>query len=286
MSYEIPAALKYEEKILFGLSLRQALWLGIFGIAGFAIFLKTSFAFEIKAGTGILLALVGAGFAFFDLQTHMIDFTAFARGRKSTGYFDGGMEKFIEVKEIRDDTVLLKNGTAKAVLQVQPINFHMLSQSHKEAIIIAYRDFLNSLDFPIQIAVRTADLSMEDYFEKLGNQALCSKNEKIHCQFREYRGFVEDYIKRKGAKNKMFYVVIPAECPAIGKKIIAEQGTRTIESLNGRVKACQEKLANCNLFTKRLCTQELVTLFAGYFDCLLEAKNDYLSLVTSEESEK
>ncbi len=271
MGYEIPKNLKYEEKILFNLSLWQAGWLGIFGLFAAMIFLKTALSFEIKSAIAIILALAGAGFAFFDLKEHVASAGNFILKPREIGYLDGAMQKFTEVKKIGDDAIYLGNGTVKAIIQVHPINFHILSQQQQKAIISAYRDFLNSLDFPIQIVMRTVNLSLDDYLERLGESVNMQKSTKIQAQFIEFREFMRGYIEQNAVKNRLFYMVIPADSK------ISQEALRELEI---REKLCREKLRICALVTKRLGTNELVSMLSGYFEGFVETGNEYISMLT------
>lgn len=282
MSYEIPSELRYEEKVIFGLSIPQSLWLGAAAIASLAIFLKTPFPIEEKTIAALPLLGLGAGFAFFGLGEHTRSALGFLSKPREAGYFDARMKEFVGVQKIEHDTVFMKDGSARALIAVQPINFHILSEAHKQAVIMAYRDFLNSLDFSIQIAMRTSDLSMDGYFERLELMARKAKNTKTYEQFVSFRDFTQDYIRSKGSKNRVFYIVIPADKQSEydGNRKRPDQ-SGTIESLEVRAKVCQQKLQNCNLFTRRLTNPELVSLFAGYFDCAADAKEDFCAQLTS-----
>ena len=77
------------------------------------------------------------------------------------------MAKFLEINRIENDMVYLNNGSLKSLIHVQPINFHILSMRQKQAIIAAYKDFLNSLDFPIQIVMRTVSLNLRRLLKQL-----------------------------------------------------------------------------------------------------------------------
>ena len=60
-------------------------------------------------------------------------------------------EKFVNIATIRNDCVILKDGSLRAVLMVSGINFDLLSDTEQEVIINAYQNLLNSLDFSLQI---------------------------------------------------------------------------------------------------------------------------------------
>ena len=277
MSYEIPKNLKYEEKFFFNLSLSQAGWLGLFGTFGAIVFLKTPLPFEFKLVLGVMFLAIGGGFAFLNLREHLTTFANYFLRPKELGYLDREMESFIEVKRIADNTLFLTNNSAKAIIQIQPINFHILDGRNQQAIISAYKDFLNSLDFPIQIVMRTVNLSLEEYLKTLGQKVKKSKNEKVHKQYADFKDFILNYIENHAVKNRLFYIVIPSD--EKNPKYILNQ-------LDIRVTLCQEKIKACNLTTKRLNTNELVSMLSSYFEGFIENGNEYLSVLSFLEKQK
>src|SRR3989344_7150641 len=238
MSYEIPKNLKYEEKIVFNLTMWQALWIGLFATLALIVFTRIPLGFEIKIIAMIFLGLLGLAFAFLNLKQYLLTAIAFVKTPRQMGYLDKKMSGFLDIQKIENNSVFLKNGTAKAIIQVQPINFHILSTKHQQAIISAYKDFLNSLDFPIQIVVRTVNLSLDDYLQKLELKARMRKNEKLLAQFNEFQEFMREYIEKNAVKNRLFYIVIPSEVKQFGKPDVA------LTELDIRTKLCMDKLRN------------------------------------------
>jgi len=277
MSYEIPKNLKYEEKIIFNLSLWQAGSIGAFLALGAIIFMKTPLPIEAKAVISLICIGVGLGFAFFNLKEHLITFANYFLRPRELGYLSKQMETFIEVTRIADNTAYLSNGSAKAILQVQPLNFHILDARHQQAIISAYKDFLNSLDFPIQIVMRTVNLSLEEYLKTLEVKVKKSKKEKLHKQFADFKEFVTTFIENHAVKNRLFYIVIPTD--EKNQKYVLSQ-------LDIRVTLCQEKLKACNLTTKRLTTNELVSMLSSYFEGFIENGTEYLSMLSFLEKKE
>jgi hypothetical protein len=280
MSYEIPKDIKYQEKILFNLSFEQALWVGLFGFIIFALFFKTNIAFEIKTTLSITIALAGIGFAFLNLQTKITHLISFLKKPRKMGYLDNSMKKFFGIKKIEKDSVYFQNGSVKAIVHVQPINFNILSTNQRKAIIASYKEFLHSLDFPIQIVMRTVNLDLEDYLQKLHEKAKKSKKPSIMNQFQDFKEFVQQYISENNVKNRLFYIVIPVE----KSRTLFEKQHNPLHQLEIRTKLCQEKLRNCNLTTKRLKTNELVSLFASYSDGFIETGTNYESYLTIQKS--
>ncbi len=280
MSYEIPKNLKYEEKILFNLSLLQAVWLGLSVFLASVIFLKTALALEAKALIGIILCVFGAGFAFFELGGRVSALFGFFSKPKQAGYLCGEMRKFLEVEKIENDALYLKNNSAKAVLEVLPINFHILSPAQQQAVVCAYRDFLNSLDFPIQIVLRTTGLEMGPYLGGLAKKAERLHNDAIRAQFSAFSDFISAYIEKNSVKNRLFYIIIPSGPTQKMKK------GNPLHQLEVRSKLCTEKLSRCGLRSSRLNTRQLVSLFSTYFENQMREGEDYSGSLTVLEKDR
>lgn len=276
MSYEIPKNLRYQEKIVFNLSFEQAAWMGIFGVLIFTTFFKLPILLEGRIVISLLLVILAVGFSFFNFRTYTTNIISFLTIPKEMGYLDSKMRKFLEITSIENDTIYLQNRALKAIIQVQPINFHILSTRQKQAIIAAYKDFLNSLDFPIQIVMRTVNLNLDDYLQQLEIKVRKQKKPQLTTQFQDFESFMRKYIEENSVKNRLFYIVIPFT----QSKNPLETKSDPLEQLGIRVKLCQEKLKNCNLITKRLNTNELISLLASYFEGYIEAENEYQKTVT------
>ena len=76
-------------------------------------------------------------------------------------------QKYLDIAEIKEDCVVLKDGTLRAVLLVSSINFSLKSEEEQNAIIAAYISFLNFLEFPLQIIIQSRQLDIDGYLERL-----------------------------------------------------------------------------------------------------------------------
>src|SRR3989338_4007256 len=99
-------------------------------------------------------------------------------------------QTYLPIAEIKDGTVLLKDGTLRSVLLVSSLNFALKSEDEQNAIISAYVGFLNSIDFPIQIVVQSRRLQIKPYLERLIKMELEQTNELLRIQTADYRSFV------------------------------------------------------------------------------------------------
>lgn len=118
-------------------------------------------------------------------------------------------QQYLDVAEVKEDTIILKNGSLRAVLAVSAINFDLKSSDEQEAIVGHYQSFLNSVDFPIQIIVSSRKLNMENYLEFLTEKEKSQPNELLRFQISEYRNFIEQLISAANIMDKNFYIVIP-----------------------------------------------------------------------------
>lgn len=124
---------------------------------------------------------------------------------------DGGAstQKYVDVEEVKDGVISMKNGSFRAVLMVSAINFDLKSTEEQDAIISQYQNFINSLDFPVQILISSRKLNIEPYLEYLQNQEKKLNNELLIFQISEYRKFIKNLTDMSGIMSKFFYLVVP-----------------------------------------------------------------------------
>lgn len=117
--------------------------------------------------------------------------------------------KYVDISSIEDGVVILKNGTMRAVILVSSINFDLKSSDEQEAIIANYQNFLNSLDFPIQIVISSRKLNIAPYISLLANVERAQSNELLRIQTTEYKNFIKNLTEVTNIMSKAFYIVVP-----------------------------------------------------------------------------
>jgi len=127
------------------------------------------------------------------------------------------IQKHIEIKEIRDDVIFLKNGGMRAVLMTTSLNFALRSVDEQDAIIFQYQNFLNSLDFSIQIVAASRKFNVEPYLKSLEQKQMKQENQLLKMQSYEYIDFVKGLTELTNIMTESFYVVVPYS-PSIVKK--------------------------------------------------------------------
>src|SRR3989338_1862448 len=96
----------------------------------------------------------------------------------------------LDIEDIRDDIVILKNGNAVSVLQTTAVNFDLLSEGEQDAMIFTYAALLNSLTFPIQVIVRSKITDISSYLARLEAQKNKQKNPNLVATITRYKNFV------------------------------------------------------------------------------------------------
>lgn len=118
-------------------------------------------------------------------------------------------QSFVDIAEIKDGVVVLKNGALRAVLMVSSINFDLKSTQEQEAIVANYQNFLNSLDFPIQIVISSRKININPYLAMLEVKEKEQPNELLRFQIAEYRNFVKQMVDASNIMTKSFFIVVP-----------------------------------------------------------------------------
>jgi type IV secretory pathway VirB4 component len=174
----------------------------------------------------------------------------------------------IKIKDIRDDVVITEDGGLRAILAVPGINFSLLSEQEKEAVVGLFKELLDGLDFSIQIFVVSRLAYIEGYINYLKERLEQETEPLIKIQLEEYIKFIQDYVETHRIMKKLFYIVIPYETEIIKigglfkreyKK--EEEFYQQLEQLETRVIYITEKLSALGLQPIRLKTPELIQLF-------------------------
>lgn len=118
-------------------------------------------------------------------------------------------QRFLDVSEIRDGVVILKDGTLRSVLLVSSVNFALKSLDEQNAIVQAYMQFLNSLDFPIQVVIQSRKMNVDQYIRQLSDNEKTLQNELLKRQIRDYRDFVKQLVQLGDIMQKRFFIVVP-----------------------------------------------------------------------------
>ncbi|MBU6214320.1 hypothetical protein KGM48_00535 [Patescibacteria group bacterium] len=164
-------------------------------------------------------------------------------------------QQFVPVKEIRNGVVILKDGSYRGILICSSINFGLKSEEEQHAITIGFQNFLNTLDFSIQIVVNSRRMDLRPYLALLEEKASEQKTELMRIQLREYIEFVRSFADQANIMTKSFYVVVP-----YAPHLSARAATA---GLLHRDTASEKKTADMSFETDRVQLEQRLTLVAG-----------------------
>ena len=118
-------------------------------------------------------------------------------------------QKFVPVKEIKNGVITMNDGGYRGILLCSSVNFGLKSADEQHAITFGFQNFLNTLDFSIQIVVNSRKMDLRPYLALLEGKAPSQKTELMRIQLREYVEFVRSFADRANIMTKSFYIVVP-----------------------------------------------------------------------------
>ena len=193
-------------------------------------------------------------------------------------------QSLIHLSEIRDGIVILKDGTLRAVLMVSSVNFALKSEDEQNAIIYAYQDFINSLDFGIQITISSRKMDITPYIEHVKTLRDKQQNELLRLQMNEYINFVGELVKESSIMTKTFFVAIPFSVAQSTKESPISKIFKGVKGSTGNLKITDSEfdhyksqllqraeqvavgLRSIGLRVIPLTTQELLELFYNFYN--------------------
>jgi len=122
---------------------------------------------------------------------------------------DSSTQRYLPFSQIRENIIIMKDDSARLVMRCSTINFLLKNTDEQDSIIISFQRFLNSLDFPIQILVRSKKLDIDWYLNNLNDKALKQKNPLLQNQTYEYIEYLRKLIEVAQIMKKEFYIIIP-----------------------------------------------------------------------------
>lgn len=118
-------------------------------------------------------------------------------------------QDFVPIKEVRNGVIILKDGGLRAVLMASSLNLSLKSSEEQSAIINEFQNFLNSLDFSIQISVQSRRLDIRPYLLTLENRMKEQVEPLLKIQTKEYMDFIRSFTDEVNIMTKTFFIVIP-----------------------------------------------------------------------------
>lgn len=192
----------------------------------------------------------------------------------------------ILISELRDGLVIMKDGSFRAVIACQSINFDLMSESEREGVEYAYQNFLNSLGFTTQILIRSQRVDIGPYIERLTEIRKNNDNMLLGVLMDDYINFIDALSQEANIMDKSFFIVVPYYSSKEAEKVLTETKNiftsfskskqvevtkinRTsydtaIKEINNRVETVVAGLFQIGIHSVRLNTRELGALYYNF----------------------
>lgn len=196
-------------------------------------------------------------------------------------------QDLVEIADIRDGIVLLKSGGMCRVIMVGGTNFALKSEDEQNVMISGYQNFLNSLDYQVQIVVHSRKVNIEHYLSLLEKRRTDEPSGLLRNQITEYQEFIRGFVSQFAIMRKIFLIVVPfypvtmpstssitGSLPFFGRKKDPEADKRTADEqfkenanqLQQRVDAVIEGIHQIGLEASALQNQELIELYYNFYN--------------------
>lgn len=202
-------------------------------------------------------------------------------------------QMYMRIAEIHDNIIVLKNGGLRAVISVASVNINLKSEDEQTALIMSYQGLLNSLEFPIEIVVKSRKLDISGYLDRLRETGKHHTNPLMRAQVVEYTEYIRRLVELTDIMEKQFYIVVPYDpIRAVGQTVFQKfwdyvhpadsasafrqrknEFTDIAKKLIERVDQVKIALENCNLACRQLETKELIEIFYNIYNPL-SARNE------------
>lgn len=192
-------------------------------------------------------------------------------------------QRYLDIAEIRDDLVVMKDGTMRCVLLVASVNFSLKSEDEQNAMVQGYMSFLNTLEEPLQIVIQSRKLNIDEYLNRLKEQQASLTNELLRTQIADYRQFVGELVELGDIMQKKFFVVVPFNpastkrkgffarateiiSPLVSVRLREERFRERKKELMVRVDGVRAGLNSMGINSVMLDTQTLIELYYGTYN--------------------
>ena len=197
--------------------------------------------------------------------------------------FGGGevtTQQHLDVEDIRDDLLILKNGVVSLVMETTALNFDLLATEEQDAKILAFAGVLNSLSFPLQILISTTKKDVSSYIDKLEAHREKQISNALKRQISIYTKFVQNLTVKNEVLDKRFFITIPSIVGEVtrtsfwkqlfGKPIKITNLTSVLEKSKAQLfpkrDHISKQLKRMQISSRQLTTDELVRIFHAFYD--------------------
>lgn len=176
---------------------------------------------------------------------------------------------FVPVQAVKNNAVILNDGSVIVIIQTSAVNFDLLSENEQLAIIGSFAALLNSLSFSIQIVIRSKKLDISHYLQSLREAERKQTNPLLQLMMQHYRAFVAAIIRDNEVLDKQFYVVLavsPIEVGIVKSTDTEKSLQKALTILDPRRDHILKQLSRIGLKSTQLENEKLIRLFYDIYN--------------------
>ncbi|MCE9585669.1 hypothetical protein K8Q94_03555 [Candidatus Nomurabacteria bacterium] len=193
-------------------------------------------------------------------------------------------QEFVPIREVRDGIIILKNDELRAIILANSVNLSLKSVDEQKATIMQFQNFLNTLDFSIQISIQSRKRDMKPYLLLLENRMKLQNEPLLKLQTKEYMEFIKNFTDNVNIMTKNFFIVVPYTPKSFNTntgffdKIFSKKNSKELRNaekvdfeekrsqLEQRISVITQGLASCGVKSEQLGTEEVVEVFYKVFN--------------------
>jgi len=193
-------------------------------------------------------------------------------------------QEFVPIKEVRDGIIVLKDGELRAIVLANSINLSLKSEDEQKATILQFQNFLNTLDFSVQITVQSRKLDIRPYLLLLQERLKVQSEPLLKLQTNEYIEFIRNFTESVSLMTKSFFVIVPythtilKSDSSVFQNFFSRRNKMEVEAarqvdfeekrsqLEERVAVIQQGLGRCGISSAQLGTEEVIEVFYKVFN--------------------
>ncbi|NDK08279.1 hypothetical protein EOM39_03440 [Candidatus Gracilibacteria bacterium] len=219
---------------------------------------------------------------------------------------DSSTQRHLPFSQIRENVIIMKDNSGRLVLECSTINFLLKSVEEQNSIIISFQRFLNSLDFPVQILIRSKKLDIDGYIKNLNELGKNQKNQLLQEQTYEYVAYLNKLVEVAQIMKKEFYIIIPYDSE--GERSVRDNSFLGVfrnfwlainnandiikirsqirnfnnvkRGLYNRMNSIKTSLENIGIKTRELEKSELIKFLTDYYNPSLESHSNLQGEIT------
>ena len=189
-------------------------------------------------------------------------------------------QNFVPIQEVRDGIVILKDGSMRALLMTSSLNFALKSEDEQQSIVYQFQNFLNSIDFSIQIFLQSRRLDIRPYLALLEGRQKEQTNDLLKIQIKEYIQFIKTFTENTNIMTKTFFIVVPYTPPQLsaskGSQFFSQNKNKKQDKqdnfdedttqLQQRVSVVEQGITRTGVRAVRLGTEEIIEVYYRLFN--------------------